>query len=714
MEPTRLARHIAAITGTLAMTLANASVAPRVDASQSGMEEVVVRGQYLSIDKVNAVKTPTPLVDVPQSLSILSSEQITDQAFVSMGDVLRYTPGLSVSQGEGHRDAMIIRGVQTTADFFIDGVRDDVQYYRPLYNVEQIEVLRGANALLFGRGGGGGVINRVQKKPVADAEFARVNAGVDTFGAWSVAADGNLAPSDGIAFRLNAYYQELDNHRDFFDGSSFALNPSLTIDLSDRTSAFLSYEYVDDDRVVDRGVPSRSVDGGPDEPLRGYTDTFFGSPDENLTTFQGHILRARLEHEFADQLRGNVTVQYADYDKVYQNLYPSDAVDVTGGVFPTIELDGYRDTTERQNLILQANLVGEFETGRFRHTLLAGAEFGDQDTGNDRRDNVFAANGDDQLAFAFSDPLEIPDFGFTSLSRDRESTVRFASFYVQDQIDVTSWAKVVLGFRHDTFDIEVLDRIEASDGDAVDGDFERKDQEITPRLGLILKPQESLSFYLSYSETFLPQSGDQFLTLNLDTQSTRPQFFENTEIGVKWDVRDDLAVTAALFELERESFTTVDPDDQDQLLVVDGSVTRGFELQLTGTLTDRWWITTGYSWLDGEVRRAGGGGNDGNATRQTPTHMFSVWNDVRVTERLRVGIGATYQDAFFVIEDNNVEVPAYTRIDAAAYYDLNDRTRLQLNVENLFDETWFPDAHSNTNITTGRPLSARFSVVVDL
>ena len=124
--------------------------------TEETIDEIIVQGQYLSVDRLNSVKTPTPIIDVPQSLSILTAEQIEEQAFQNFGDILRYTPGLSISQGEGHRDAIIIRGMQTTADFFIDGIRDDVQYFRPLYNIQQIEILRGANALLFGRGGGGG------------------------------------------------------------------------------------------------------------------------------------------------------------------------------------------------------------------------------------------------------------------------------------------------------------------------------------------------------------------------------------------------------------------------------------------------------------------------------------------------------------------------------------------------------------------------------
>jgi catecholate siderophore receptor len=660
------------------------------------------------------VKTPTPLVDVPQSLSILGERQIEDQAFQGMGDVLRYTPGLSISQGEGHRDAMIIRGIQTTADFFIDGLRDDVQYYRPLYNVEQIEVLRGSNALLFGRGGGGGVINRVQKKARIGERFATADLGVDSFGAWTTAIDANASVSDAVAFRLNAYAQGLENHRDFYEGDAWAINPTASLVIGERTRAFLSYEYVDDDRVVDRGVPSRSVADGPDLPLEGFENTFFGSPAGNSTTLQAHILRGRVDHEFSDTLRGNVTIQYADYDKFYENLYPSNAVELTGTSFPSVELDGYLDTTVRENLIGQANLVGELSTGTIDHTLLLGFEAGDQDTANARLDNVFAQNGDDQLVIPFTDPLQIPDFSYSRPVRDRESQVRFTSLYLQDQLALTEQVRVLLGLRYDRFDIEVLDRFAAGDGAANAGNFERVDEEVTPRLGLIYKPAENISLYASYSETFLPLSGDQFLTLTLDTEGTRPQFFENREVGFKWDLTPRLAFTSAVFELERDSYTSVDPENPEQVVLIEGSQTRGVEFQLAGELTDRWSLTTGYSYLDGEVQRADGSGNDGNRTRQTPEHMFSIWNSYRASERLRIGLGATYQDSFFVSEDNSVEVPSYVRVDAAAYYTLSDSMRVQLNVENLLDEEYFPDAHSNTNISTGRPLNARVTFVVDL
>ena len=688
-------RHILAATTSL--TVAVATTGPAF--AQTLEDEIIVTGRYLSLNSVNAVKTPTPLVDVPQSLSVITADQINDQAFTGFDDVLRYTPGLSISQGEGHRDAIIIRGQQTTADFFIDGIRDDVQYYRPLYNVAQIEILRGSNALLFGRGGAGGIINRVSKTPEAGERFTDLTLAADTLGGVMGALDINAAASERSGFRLNAFYEGLNNHRDAYDGRRFGLNPTALIQLGANTVLDVSYEYLDDDRVVDRGVPSVAGPGVL-EPLRGFDDTFFGGPT-NDTQLQAHIARAHAEHRFNDLLRMNATVQFADYDKAYQNLYPSEAVELDAAGSPiAVELDGYRDTTDRQNLVAQVNFVGEFDTGALGHTVLFGAEYADQDTRNARLDNVFAANGDDQLLIDFTDPLTVPAFGFTDPARDRASDVEALSLYLQDQIDLTDRFKVLLGGRYDRFAIDVDDVIAGAR-------FARTDEEFTPRLGAIYKPAQDISLYASYSETFLPRSGDQFLTLNLDTASTRPQVFENREAGVKWDINPALALTAAVFRLDRENFTSVDPEDPGQVIVISGSRTDGAEFQLSGQLSERWRVETGYSYLDGAVR---GGGQDGNATRQTPTHMASLWTEFDLSERWGFGAGATYQDSYFVREDNSVRVPDYLRVDAAAYYVVNDALRLQLNVENLTDTDYFPSAHSNTNISTGEPLNARLAV----
>ena len=667
------------------------------------VDVIEITGRYLSLDQLNSVKTPTPIIDVPQSLSIITDVQITEQGFVNFGDILRYTPGLSISQGEGHRDAINIRGNQSTADFFLNGIRDDVQYYRPLYNLEQVEILRGSNALLFGRGGGGGVVNRVTKTPVVGEAFHGFGAAIDTFGADQLTADINLDTGDQSGVRLNGFIETMANHRDAFDGTRYGLNPTARIALGNETTLTAFYEYLDDDRVVDRGVPSIAVTGAPGRPLEGYDNTFFGSADRNRTTLQAHTFRVRVDHEYTDQLRGNITAQYADYDKAYQNIYAA-GFDAT--VIPNrVTLDGYRDTTARTNLIVQGNLVGEFRTGSLEHTLLVGGEYGDQDTTNARVDNLFAASNDDQISIDFSDPLVIPDFDFVTPVRDRSSSVQFTSLYIQDQIDLTSSLKVMIGARFDRFDVSVLDRQAVSATD--NGRRGRVDEEVSPRFGLIYKPADNISFYASYSETFLPSAGDQFLTLSTTSEDIQPQTFENREIGAKWDINADLSFTAALFRLERGQFTTIDPDDPSIVTTVAGSTTEGFELQLVGELADGWTVNAGYSYLDGVVE---GGGFDGNATRQTPEHMVSLWNRYQINGELAIAVGATYQDAYFVREDNGVELPGYTRFDAAVFYDLSQETRIQLNVENLFDTDYFPDAHSNSNISTGEPLNARLSI----
>lgn len=658
------------------------------------LEAIEVPGTYLSNEKFSGTKTLTPVIDVPVSLSVIDADKILEQGFTNIGDVLRYTPGASVGQGEGHRDQITIRGQNSTADFFIDGLRDDVQYFRPLYNIEQIEILRGANAMIFGRGGGGGVVNRVIKKPVVDGYIRSLTASMDTFGEVSGALDYNQAVNDTSAFRINAFVESLGNHRDAFDGDRFAINPTYLSRLTPDTQLLLSYEYVNDERVIDRGVPSEDLDGdGIASPVKGYRDTFFGSPTHNYTLLQAHIVRARVDHTFSDNLQGNATVQYADYNKIYQNLYPS-AIDTLAG---QVQLDGYRDPTNRENLIFQGNMIAEVETGPLAHTLLVGAEFADQQSANHRFDNVFLDNGDDQIFFDLSNPLRIPAFSFSNLVRDRESDVEVMSVYAQDQIDLGRYFKLIAGVRFDAFEIDVNDMFASEQ-------FNRKDEEVSPRVGLIFKPMENVSAYASYSKSFLPQSGDQFLSLSASAAELRPEEFENQEIGIKWDIRPDLGLTAALFSLERDTaLPTPDAENRFRAIVE----TDGFELQLNGRLTDRWSVDAGYSFLDSSII---GGADDGNVTGQVPENMFSLWNRYEATEQLGFGLGVIYQDEQFVASDSSVLVPDFTRVDAAVFYELKSGTLLQLNVENLLEEEYFPDAHSNTNISTGAPFNARFTI----
>ncbi|MBB65950.1 MAG: TonB-dependent siderophore receptor [Rickettsiales bacterium] len=671
--------------------------------SEGSVERITVRGAFFGQQVATAVKTPTLLVNVPQSVSVVSAAQISEQALFSIADVMQYTPGVSIGLGEDHRDQVTIRGQNTTADFFVDGLRDDVQYFRPLYNLERVEILRGANALLFGRGGGGGVVNRVTKVASSAEDFTTLSAGIDTFGAGSISIDTNKAIDANNAFRFNGVFDSIDNHRDFKDGERYAINPTYTWMANDDTTVVASYEYVNDDRLVDRGIPS--LDGAP---LEGYDDTYFGDPDFNNTTLEAHIARVRVDHALSQSWNLNGTVQFADYDKAYQNLYPVN-FDADAG---TVTLDGYRDTTTRENALVQLNLIGQFATGDINHTLLTGMEYGSQDTENTRRDAFFADSQDDQVSFVFSDPLVIPSMTLTDPVRDRASDVTFTSAFVQDEIKLNENWIVVAGLRYDNFDIDVVDSIEVVNGadDGNSGFLSSSDSQVSPRAGLIYKPAESVSIYASYSKSFLPRSGDQFLSLSLTSQALEAEEFENKEIGVKWNFSDSLSVTAAAFEVERENGTAQDPNNPEASILT-GTETKGFEVQVVGKLSERWVINAGYSNLDGEeMGRIVDGALANRDLAQLPEHMLTLWNQYEVNDKWRVALGVIYQSEQYASLNNTVELPDFVRVDAAVYYDYSEDVKLQLNVENLFDEDYFPSAHNDNNIATGEPLNARVSL----
>ncbi|GGW84690.1 TonB-dependent receptor [Alteromonas halophila] len=691
------------LSASLLLALSTHAAAQNQVPDSADLERITVRGAFFGQQVADSVKTPTLLIDVPQSVSVISEEQISEQAMFDMSDVMQYTPGISIGLGEDHRDQITIRGQNTTADFFVDGIRDDVQYFRPLYNLERVEVLRGANALLFGRGGGGGVVNRVTKVAQTDNSFTQMQAGIDTFSAASVSVDANHVIDDDQALRVNAVLDNIDNHRDFKDGERYAVNPTYTYHVSDDTILRASYEYVNDDRLVDRGVPSLGS-----KPLPDNQDTYFGDPDFNNTTLEAHIARLRVEHRLNANWTSNATLQYADYDKLYQNLYPAA---YTGGS-ERVTLDGYQDTTTRENTIAQVNLVGQFDTGAFSHTMLMGAEYGSQDTDNARRDVNFAATNDDQQEIAFTNPLQVPAYSLTDPSRNRASDVTFTSAFVQDEIGIGEHWIVVAGLRYDNFDIDVNDHIEMANGsaDGNDGLLSSSDTEISPRVGLIYKPIEALSLYASMSKSFLPRSGDQFLTLSLSSAALDAEEFENRELGVKWNIHDALSVNAAVFEIERENGSTQDPNDPERSILT-GTETKGLEVQLVGQLSDTWEINAGYSHLDGEeMGRFVDGASANRDLAQLPEHMLSVWNQVSVSPNWQIGLGMIYQSEQYATLNNEVELPDFMRIDAAVYYRHSDKLQVQLNIENVLDEEYFPSAHNANNIATGAPLNARLGV----
>ena len=662
--------------------------------AEEEVAEIVVKGKVLYSDQVNALKTPVAIVDVPQAVSIVTDEDIRKQGIREIGDIVRYTPGVNTSQGEGHRDSVVFRGVRSTADFFQDGARDDVQYYRSLYNVEQVEVLRGPNALLFGRGGTGGIINRVTKKATLGENFGSFDLGADDFGSTDLAIDYNVQSGENSAFRLNAHVDALENHRDFYDGDRTGFNPTLRVELSENTTLDLSYEYADHERMIDRGIPT--ANGKPVEALK---NILFGTSDINIQTLEADIFKGSLTTDLSDTSKAVFSITSSEFEKLYQNLYAS-GYDLDTNV---VTLDGYRDPTERENLIISANLINEIKIGSATHTILIGAEKVDTDNKNHRYDSYWSTTEKDKESFNVSRPLNIAtnsagvatsvNFN-TKLKSKTTSDIEVTSIYIQDQIEISDELQLLIGGRFDTFDITV-DDIKGGTSQS------REDEEFSPRAGVIYKPAENISWYLSYSESFLPRSGEQYKKLTASSAALDPDVYENMEIGVNYDIRPNLSLRASFFDNEQ---TIATRDESGEGAEIVGLQVDGFELEVKGQVNDKLFMHLGYSNMEGTT-------SSGGEPREVPDHTLSLWTTYQVNDQFGYGIGFTRQgDSNISNNKPGLILPEYTRVDFAAYYDVSEDLAIRLNIENLTDKVYFPHSHSTHQASVGEEVNARLSI----
>jgi len=640
----------------------------------------------------SATKTDTPLRNIPQSISVVTDKQIKDQNMQGMADVVRYVPGVQMAQGEGHRDAPILRGTITTADFYVDGMRDDVQYLRDLYNSERVEVLKGASGMIFGRGGTGGLINRVTKQ----AGWQDRNEIGLSYGSWDkrrITTDVNKGINEQVAVRMNAMFEDSNSYRDHVDVERWGINPTATFRLGYATTLEVGYEHFEDNRVVDRGVPSFNG-----KPLKFKESTYIGNPDLSDSTAQVDALSARISHEFANGSTLVNQTRYADYEKFYGNVFPGAYDDAT----KTIAIAAYTSATDRKNLINQTDYTFNVDTFGIGHTVLTGMELSRQVTDNYRQSGVFASSnrsvGLDDTIYRL--PISFANNGGSDANN--RSVAETTALYVQDQIELNSQWEAIVGVRYDNFKVDLDNRNNNTELSSSDDLF-------SPRAGLIYKPLDNLSLYTSYTIAHVPRAGEQLAGLTLGNRALDPEKFINKEIGAKWDITERMAATLALYRLDRTNVAVADPNNPGQSILVDGQRVKGVELGLSGNLTDAWQITGGYAYQESEVLA----GNDkGNKIAQVPRNSISLWNRYDFSSQWGVGLGAVYQSDVFAGADNTVKMPSFTRVDAALYYTVNPQLKLQLNVENLFDEEYYTSAHSNTNIVPGAPLAMGVSANV--
>ena len=653
---------------------------------------------YKAERTTTATRTDTPLIDVPQAISVIPRAVIEDQAMTSLADVVKYTPGVSMVQGEGNRDQAVFRGIGSTGDFFVNGLRDDIPYYRDLYNIERVEVLKGPNAMIFGRGGSGGVLNRVTRQ-AQWAKIGEVNFRLGSEGEQRASVDVGRALSDTAAFRITGVTEDSESYRDYFKLKRYGVNPTLAFKTGNNTLVRIGYEHFKDERTADRGIPSfqgRPVNVDPEQ--------FFGNPELSRTWARVDALTATIEHDFGNGLTVKNNTRWADYAKFYQNVFPG-AVDTTGTM---VSLAAYNSRSDRTNFFNQTDFNYKFSAGGLKHNLMFGAEFGEQRTDNYRNSGKFPGGS---LSLPLSASVSyVPVTFYNNGTSDANSHTKteVAAFYVQDQLEFSPQWQAIFGLRYDRFKNTLDNHNNGSQ-------LSHSDDLVSPRIGLIYKPLTNVSLYASHTVAYQPRSGDQLGSLSATNANLDPEKFRNFEVGAKWDINRDLSASAALYRLQRTKVAVTDPSDPTgmTMLLVDGQTAKGLELSLSGRIVSSWWLTGSYAYQTGEYDSTQSATiQNGARLAQLPRHTFSLWNRYDFNDQWGAGLGVISQSDLFTSADGKVTLPGYARIDAALYYSLTPAIRVQANLENLFDRKYYAAAHSNNNITPGAPRALRLSLNV--
>lgn len=639
--------------------------------------------------------TVTPLVDTPQSVVVIPISLLRDQGAQSLADATRNAPGIYVNLGEGMRDEFFIRGVKTKYDFFTDGLRDDSEYMRDLYNVAHVDVLLGPAALLFGRGGAGGLINLVTKEP-GRRSIRDVSIEAGSWEHLRSTADFGGAIGESGAFRLLAMGEDSGSFRDHYFLHRYAVNPKFAFQAGERTRFDFGLSYLSDRRIVDRGITSQN--GRPVDVPR---DTFFGAPDQNRSVGEVTAFNGRITHAFNDDLTLNSYFRISDADRDYLNTYAGGAVNDNG----EFKMKGYAHNNNRLSYINRTDLIANLEGDRVKQTLLFGAEYSWQ------RDNDFQllpSEGSKNLPgrFPISNP-EIDPIAFPYLDRDNHVVGKELGIYAQDQISMGERWKGILGVRWSRFSVDADYR----NPEVSPNHTYNLDSRWSPRAGLIFKPAEHDSLYASITQTYTPQGSNIALSrkspegANLD-----PEKAVNYEIGNKLDLFDGrLALTAAVFRLNLDDVVSEAADGSGELVNTGAQRNRGFAFTVEGALTQKLSIFANYAHMNAKITETTEDAEAGARVALVPNNQYSIWTRLALTSHWGVGAGLRGESEKYSAYDNKVVLPDYVVGDAMAYYE-TDQFRAQLNLNNIADKHYFPTASSNYEIMPGEPRNVMVSV----
>jgi len=658
---------------------------------------------YRATRSASATRTDTAIHETPQSISVVPAQVVEDIGATRLEDALDYAGGVERGNNFGGQGLteFLVRGF-STQEFYRNGFAVNRGYPNmpDASTLERIEVLRGPASMLYGRGDPGGTFNIVSKQPQAELRTV-LGSQVNTDGLRRGTLDttGALDESAAFTYRLNLVAEGSDSFRDHVESERYNIAPVLRWQLSDDTALILEGDYLHNRHPMDRGLTRY-----PNQAGDLSRDRFLGEESAGKLTNKNATTQLRLEHQLDSQwmLRGGI--QYLD------GSLDGGAVENNG-----LASDGRtvgRNYSERwlnwNDLAVQANLEGHFDAAGLAHTLLLGVEFDEYNY-----DSLIRRSGG--LTSDFPIDLYDPVYGqplpaLTRTTTYDDENLKSYAFFVQDQIALTERLKAQVGARLERFEQRYDNKLTPA------GSWDQAHNAVSPRFGLIYDLTEELAVYANTSRSFKPNRG-----ADRSSQAFDPEKGIAHEVGIKYELPEhDLSVTAALFHITKENVLTSDPLDSNYQVAAGEARSRGFDISVAGNITPQWRVIGGYAYVDAEVTESSNASMPtGTRLANVPRHSFNLLDTYEFAEGplagLGVGMGVKYVgDRKGGASSTAFDMDAYTTVDLLAYYPLTERVRLNLNLNNVFDEEYEERAWGNIWAYPGAPRTLQAGISVTL
>ncbi|SMG00772.1 TonB-dependent receptor [Burkholderia singularis] len=669
-------------------------------------------------DFASSAKFTAPLVDTPKSVTVIPQALIESSGASTLAEALRTVPGITFGAGEGGNplgDRPFLRGYDTQGSLFADGMRDVGATTREIFNTERIEITKGSDGAYGGRGGAGGSINLVTKTPhLGTAAAASAGLGTDRYRRFT--ADGNWQFAEHAAFRLNVMSHNNDvAGRDWVNNERWGVAPSIAFGLGTPTRVTASYYHLSTDDLPDSGIPyfyttsNKPANVDTIYPANVNRHNFYGLVDRDFRKTTSDIGTVRIEHDLTPSLTVRNTTRYTKSTQDYIWTQPDDSQGnvINGRVW---RRNNNRDSSVH-SIANQTELSGEFKTGLLKHSFTTGIELSRESSERDAY-TVAAGNGKSCAAgigaasgynctSLWSPSPSDPWAG--SIARNNDPSYARTvtkSIYGFDTIELSKRWQVNAGVRIDDYSTRFTDT--RANGSKT---YTRDDTLVNWQLGVVFKPAPNGSVYASYATSSTPAGAllgegaeTQSLTpgrggVGANADQLAPEKNRSIELGTKWNVlADKLSLTAALFQIDTTNARVTLPNNE--YAMAGNKRVQGLELGFAGRLTRAWQVFGGYTYMKSELRDNGKNQADnGHQFPNTPKHSFTLWTNYDVTPKFTLGGGAFYMSKVFGDTANLRAVPSYWRFDATAQYRINKKLDVQLNVQNLFNRTYYDQAY---------------------